>query len=242
RVVDARLRKGPLLRLVAAALAASAVAALEPWQPPVDIHIFDVGQGASALVRAGRRHAILIDGGRGPWNAEERDGYDAGTRVVVPALRALGVRRLDAVVVTHPHDDHAGGLAAVLTAVPVGELWDSGREGGEEPGYRYLLQLAAEKGILRRSLRAGQVVALAGGARLEVLHPPRPFLEGTGADVNNNSLVLRLVYRDSAWLFPGDVERAGQEHIVAPGRTVAAEGMLVPHPGSAGALWPPVRP
>lgn len=240
RTVDARLRKAPLLRVIAAALTVSAMVAAEPWRPPVEIYVFDVGQGASALVLAGRRHAVLIDGGRGPSGRPgETDGYGAGRRVVVPALRALGIRRLDAVVATHPHDDHVGGLVEVLAAIPVGELWDGGQEGGGDPSYRRLLELAGEQGISRRSLRAGHVVALAGGARLEVLHPPRVPMEGTGADENNNSLVLRLVYRDSAWLFPGDVEQEGQVHIMASGGAVAAGGMLVPHHGSADAYWRP---
>src|SRR5690606_4784878 len=79
----------------------------------VELHVFDVGQGLSVLVRTSG-HALLYDAG-----PAVRDGYDAGERAVLPALRALGVARLDRVVVSHADLDHAGGWPAVREALAV---------------------------------------------------------------------------------------------------------------------------
>src|SRR4029079_548440 len=77
-----------------------------------DVTTFDVGQGLSVLVRTAH-HTLLYD--MGPAIPE---GFDAGDRVVVPALHALGVRRLDLAVVSHGDNDHAGGFPAVARAFP----------------------------------------------------------------------------------------------------------------------------
>src|SRR5690606_19079321 len=79
-----------------------------------ELWVLDVGQGLSVLVRT-PRHALLYDMG-----AAHAGGFDAGADVVVPALHALGVRRLDAAVVSHGDNDHAGGFAGVARAFPPG--------------------------------------------------------------------------------------------------------------------------
>lgn len=94
---------------------------LWPATPPlpdggIQLHVLDVGQGTSVLVRT-RRHALLFDTG-----ARHANGFDMGEAVVVPALRALGVRRLDALVLSHADNDHAGGAGAVLREFPVSRV------------------------------------------------------------------------------------------------------------------------
>jgi competence protein ComEC len=99
-----------------------------------------VGQGDCALVTLPGGEHLLVDAGG------TRSGrFDVGERVVVPALRALGVTRLDAAVLTHPDFDHAGGMAAVLETLDVGELWENGQGRGEPiEAYRHIL-FAAQK-------------------------------------------------------------------------------------------------
>src|SRR5690606_8645644 len=87
-----------------------------PRRGEVELVLFDVGQGLSVLVRTAG-HRLLYDAG-----PAVRDGFDAGERVVVPALHALGVRRVDAMVVSHGDADHAGGLEAVRGRFPVQRL------------------------------------------------------------------------------------------------------------------------
>src|SRR5207245_11576387 len=79
-----------------------------------------VGQGDSAVVQRPEGHAMLIDaGGDLRWPGK----FDPGARDIVPALAELGIHRLDVVVLTHPHPDHAGGLLTVLDRMSVGQLW-----------------------------------------------------------------------------------------------------------------------
>lgn len=82
----------------------------------IQMQVLDVGQGTSVLIRT-RQHALLFDTG-----ARHANGFDLGEAVVVPALRALGVRRLDTLVVSHADNDHAGGAAAVLREFPVSRV------------------------------------------------------------------------------------------------------------------------
>lgn len=248
--VDWRLRKRPLLFWIYGLVAAVGVgAALDGtpaafWRAPVELYFLDVGQGSAVLLRIGRQRAYLIDGGRGRTGSETTDGYDSGRRVILPALTSLGIRHLDGIVATHPHDDHVGGLMDVLDTLPVAHLWDNGHREAEPALWRDAVARAVARGTVHRSLQAGDVISLGRGAVMEVLHPPRPLLNGTGADVNNNSLVLRLVYRDATWLLTGDVEARGQAVLharaVAEELSVRAQGFHVPHHGSSGALWPPL--
>ena len=103
----------------AAWLAALILVVIIPVRP--QIHFIDVGEGDSALVITPHHHAVLIDCG-GSFKRSE-DDFDVGERVVAPYLLHYGVRTLDAVVITHPHVDHIGGLAAVSAVIPIEHLY-----------------------------------------------------------------------------------------------------------------------
>ncbi|WP_151191929.1 ComEC/Rec2 family competence protein, partial [Desulfotomaculum copahuensis] len=104
--------------LLGGAVILLAVSAHGYREKPLRIHFIDVGQGDCILVETpGGKHMLVDAGG---WQGEFDSGEGAGSRVVVPYLRRLGVRRLDVLVLTHPHEDHAGGAAAVAGAFPTG--------------------------------------------------------------------------------------------------------------------------
>jgi len=172
-----------------------------------------VGHGDAALLRLPDGSAVLVDGGGSPGG-----GPDPGARDVVPLLRDLGVRRLAAVFVSHPHPDHVLGLAAVWAALPVDLLFSNGDGGDGET--RTLLA------------RLGPVPLLPGdgwaraGVRFDVLGGDRETFA-----TNDASLVLRVSYGRTVFLFPGDVEASGEAAAVARGG-LAADVVKVPHHGS----------
>jgi competence protein ComEC len=153
----------------------------------------DVGHGDSILVRSGTG-AWLIDAG------PQLAGFDAGRYVVVPALRAEGVRRLNALVLTHSDRDHVGGAVSVLRAVEVDELWMS-RETLHAVGGGPVRRQAARSGIPIRLVAAGDTHD-GHGLKMSVLWPPLgQVLESS----NRASLVLRISSGERCAMLPGDV-------------------------------------
>ena len=179
-----------------------------PRHGEAQLVVIDVGQGLSVLVRTAS-HSLLYD--MGPAT---RDGYDAGERAVVPSLRALGVHVLDAAVVSHGDNDHAGGWGAVARAFPV--LAMLAPDGSPTPGIG--------------NCQAGQVWEW-DGVRFRVLHPTRwfPYLG------NESTCVIRIETAHGSVLLTGDmgevIEQALEKR--APW-DLRNDVVLVPHHGSAG--------
>jgi len=151
---------------------------------------------------------------------------NAGERIVLPFLRSRGIRRLDALVLTHPHEDHYGGAAAVLSSLPIGEIWLP--EG--IPRDAFGPAVASWAGTVR-TVRAG-IRARFGGAEVLVRAPRGP---GGAGRTNERGMVLELRFGIlSVWL-PGDVEGGpsvwGRPSGVERDRRV----LFLPHHGSKGA-------
>jgi competence protein ComEC len=207
-------------RLVAAVAAAACLflpaplrAAAARARGGLEVIFIAVGQGDASLLRLPDGSAVLVDGGGAPGG-----GPDPGARDVVPLLRDLGVRRLAAVFVSHPHPDHVVGLAAAAAAFPIERVFSNG-DAGEGEAREVLARLAP------RPLSPGERWARA-GVSFEVLGGPRETFAA-----NDGSLVLRVAYGGTAFLFPGDVERAGEAAAVARGG-LRADVVKVPHHGS----------
>jgi competence protein ComEC len=185
----------------------------------LEVRFFDVGQGDAALVRSPGGVAILIDGGPDP-------------NTVVTKLERLGIKRLDAVVATHPHLDHFVGLPAVLARIQVSVVFDSGCQTPESdsPPYREFLRAVRDEGIPERHPVAGEVIVV-GDVRLEVLSPDRCWHD-TNSDPNNDSLVLLLTYREDSVLFANEPEGPAQKAMLDSRRRVSAMVLNVPHHGA----------
>jgi competence protein ComEC len=159
-------------------------------------------------------------------------GYDIGREVVVPGLLARRVRSIDVVVVTHPDEDHIGGLPAVVGAVPVGMVLDPMLPCDSE-SYRRLYEEIESRGITAHRATEGQRLNLGNGVYAEVLNPPDPRLAQTGSDDNNNSVVLRLVYDRLSVLLSADIDRVGAMRMARLGEEIQSTILKVPHHGSA---------
>ena len=177
--------------LLAILLAGAGAAAAGGARPPPDVWFLDVGQGDATLIRLAGRYEVLIDAGGSPFSDD-----DVGERVVLPALRALGVDELELVVATHPDADHVEGLFTVLGRLPVGRLVTGPAQSGNALDDD-LRALAAERGVKIHVATRGETLLIGrqGEARLEVLHP---VAGGGGGSANEESVVLLLRYRDAA--------------------------------------------
>lgn len=197
--------------------------ALEP--PPagtLQVSFLDVGQGDSELIQTPGKQSILIDGG--PSDAGE---------TVLKDLKQAGVEKLDWIIASHPHEDHIGGLPAVLRGIKVNKALDPGYNHGTSTQKTYL-SLMKEKGVQAKLARSGDHIDLGDGVRMEILAPEEPLLKGTDSDPNNNSIVLRLVYRDTSFLFTGDMEGEERARLLKshPSEEVKAQVLKLAHHGS----------
>jgi len=190
------------------------------WQPPrpapgqFELLAADIGQGNAVIVRTAS-HSLLYD--TGPRHSAESD---AGQRVLVPLLRALG-ERLDRLVVSHRDADHIGGAASVLAQHPAAELLSS-----IDPGHA----LAATRPSTR--CLAGQRWTWDGVA-FEVLHPRAIDYDMFSQQPNALSCVLHITAPGASALLVGDIERAQELRLVqAFGTRLHADLLLVPHHGS----------
>ena len=188
-------------------------AAAARWRGGLEVIFVSVGQGDATLLRLPDGSAVLVDAGGGPGGAP-----DPGARDVVPLLRDLGVRRVAAVFVSHPHPDHVLGLAAVAEAFPPERVFSSG-DGGDGEARALLARLGPT------ALAPGDRWERA-GVTFEVLGGPRETFT-----TNDASLVLRVAFGETSLLFPGDLERAGEQAALARGG-LRSDVVKVPHHGS----------
>jgi len=207
-----------------------------PWnsQKYLEVVLIDVGQGDAILIRTPDRHAVLIDAG------PRSDTFDAGERIVLPYLLHRRTRHLDALLITHEHADHIGGVRAVLDNIPtdwVGVPDVDERLENEEWQEGLPLGLTRESEKLRM-LQVGDRIDLASGAWLDVLGPSRT-LEGTHSDPNNNCLVLKLHYLGQSVMLTGDMEQEEMQDIFKTGVDLGTDIFKVPHHGSRFSLYKP---
>lgn len=209
----ARRRRVQRCWCVALALVVVVAARVIPTLGPdrLEAAFLDVGQGDSVLVRLPGGRSMLVDGG-GHGEGQETAGWDPGEKVLVPYLRRLGLRRIDYLVLTHPHADHVAGLLAVLQQFPVGEVWYSG-EPSRLGAYQEFLRSAVAEGISLRPVRRGDRYRL-GALDVAVLGPPRQAYTGQRSDENANSVVLRIAYGWSSLLLTGDIEAPVEQDLL----------------------------
>lgn len=233
--VALRLRSRAWLVAAAAALIAAPVIALWPAPPLVhrgvlEVTALDVGQGDSLLVVSPAGKTLLVDAG-GPVGATgaAHTRWDVGEEVVARYLWSRRIRRLDAVMLTHAHSDHMGGMPAVLRDLQPRELWIS-IEPGDAPAMRALLDEAHSLGITVRRFHAGDHFEW-GDLRADVLSPELGY-SNPGAPRNDDSLVMRLAYEKGSVLLEGDAEWASEADMVLNHRISRSTLLKVGHHGS----------
>jgi len=190
----------------------------------LEIAFIDVGQGDAVAIETPAGRWVLVDAGP----ADE--DFDAGRRRVLPWLRAHGARRIEALVLTHPHVDHVGGAPAVLREMPVGRLIDPGLAFGT-PVYASVLHVAQSRHVPWNAARQGRVLRI-DGVELEFLWPTADVLDAP-EDANDISAVVQLRYGSFSALLTGDAPQFVEHALVSRyGERLRADVAKAGHHGS----------
>lgn len=178
------------------------------------VHFIDVGQADCALLQCDE-HAMLIDGG----NVED-------SSLVVSYLQRRGVEVLDYVVCTHAHEDHVGGLSGPLNTCTVGQVFAPVTQYSSQ-AFSNFVKYTEQQGLKITVPQADSTFSL-GGAQVTVLGPRREY-----EDTNNTSIVLRVDYGETSFLFTGDMESTAEQDLLDAGCELDATVLKVGHHGSS---------
>lgn len=176
----------------------------------LSVTFLDVGQGDSSVVELPDGRTVVIDSGR-------------TGRETADFLKYIGKQDIDALVLTHIHPDHSGGLQYLSDRFRVKEIWDSGMI-----SYPFMLKTP------RRQISRGDIIE-AGDCSFTVLHPYKEFYtssENTYEEENNSSIVLRLSGRKHSFLFSGDIEEEAEDDVSRTGKWCRSDIVKIPHHGS----------
>jgi competence protein ComEC len=222
---------------LAPATATAALLALLLWHPfrpeaqagQLELTAIDVGQGDSLLVVFPDGKRMLVDGGGIPtFGHQPRAQLDIGEDVVAPYLWNRSIRTVDVVALTHGHEDHIGGLPALVQDFRPRELWTGATP--ESPAWNRLCERAGRYKVKVVPFTSYRRFAF-GGAEIEVLAPP-PDYAPSDVPKNNDSLIMRVRFGEHAFLLSGDAERPIERRMLEGDKLGRSEILKVPHHGS----------
>ena len=183
-----------------------------------EVHFIDVGQGDCALIRT-TDFCVLIDCG-------EYDSFGNVDRY----LTALGIKRIDLMIMTHPHSDHMGCMYRVAEKYETGGLMMPDMSGDDLPlsgPYTMLMEVIKSRDIPVMTADKGKILSVGEKGTLEVIAPVKRY-----DDLNNGSAVIRFTYGNVRFLFCGDIEKDAEQDILDSGADISADVIKVPHHGS----------
>lgn len=187
----------------------------------LEVTFLNVGQGDAALIRTPKGQTILIDGG-----GTSSPHSDTGKNIIQPYLLRHGIRSLDMAIVSHYHDDHTEGVISLLDSFPVGALVVPDCETAGSSVKDEVLSTAVSRQVPVYYFSAGSSITLDSGIAIQTLSPQKDQFY----DDNNSSLVLRLSYGDSDFLFTGDIEAETETELAAS--IPQTDVLKTPHHGS----------
>ncbi len=218
----------------AAALLCISVQIAHPFPPAIppdtlEMDTIDVGQGDSLFVTFPSGKTLLVDtGGIPQFGRAHKSNLDIGESVVSTYLWTRSIKRLDVVAITHAHEDHIGGLRAVLANFHPKQLWIGAAPACDE--WNHIREMAREFGVQVVPMQQGNGFEY-GGARIHVLAPVMDYLPAE-TPKNNDSLVMRVSWRKISFLLTGDMEKPIEQELLANGMVAHADVLKVGHHGS----------
>ena len=184
------------------------------------ISFFDIGQGDAALIKTPAGQNILIDGG-------------PGTKILEPLSKELSWydKTIDLMILTHPHSDHVDGLIPVLKRYEVKQILSTGVV-HSSPTYLAWLDLVREQNIPLTIVDREQTIDLGDDCRLQIIYPLTNLSGREVSNLNNSSIVARLIYKDTSFLLMGDAEIEVEQELIQAGIYLASDVLNTGHHGS----------
>ena len=185
-----------------------------PENSNFEVHFIDVGQADSALIECDGE-TMMIDGGN-----------VADSNVVAAYLKKEDVTELNYVVCSHAHEDHVGGLSGALSVTKADNIYAPKTEANTK-AYKNFKKKAEEQNVEIKHPNVGDEIQL-GSSTVEFLGP----VDENGKDLNSTSIVLKITYGNTSFLFTGDAESDEEEEILNSGADLKSTVLKVGHHGS----------
>jgi len=247
-LVSAAWALGRRQRTFWAALAAACIfgtlISLHPFAPRVprgvlEVTALDCGGGDAIFLVLPDRTTMLVDAGGSRWRGGREGAFrgrrwDPGEDIVSPYLWSRGVKKIDVVALSHAHDDHLGGLTAVVKNFRIGEFWHGPNP--PIPAYQALLEQVRLRGIPIRRVAAGDLIPR-GATSIGVLWPP-PAWPTSNLPSNDDSVVMRISHAEATVLLPGDISSRVEQALARSLIPLESKLLKVPHHGAKSASSP----
>lgn len=219
-----RDRRTQILSIAAlvAVLAWSGV--LAPSSRTLQVTFLDVGDGLCTILRTPTGRTLVMDCGTSSW----RNSASVGKTLAAPYLRSLGLDAVDVVVLSHPHSDHECGLPGLMKLEPPRMVLDIGPKWRSKE-HKEFLRAVRSCGAKYRIARRGQTLDLGDGVKATILNPSP---EADPADLNEESIVMRVTYKRVAIMLDADAGSTAEKDILDSGANVRAQVLQVGHHGS----------
>lgn len=187
------------------------------------VTFLDVGQGDAIFLEFPKGGNMLIDGGPGEY-------FDAGEKIILPFLKSKGITNLDTVIVTHHHSDHYGGVLTLLKSCKIKRfVLDNGVE------EQKFSQIIKQKAIRHEVVKRGDKIIGYPQLEIYILHP---LSIKDRKPSNNDSVVIKIVYNKTSFLFTGDIENKVEKGLLSHKEMFSSTVLKVPHHGSKNGYWP----